>query len=97
MARLKLDPDRMPHPGRTSAERRALDAIGCGQPLGCAPKTLRALLDAGMIEDAGGQMRRDALGSYRVPFYEMTIPTHIAWCSAVATTNEEMAGLEGLI
>ena len=89
--------DRPPHPGRTSAERRALDKIGCGQPPGCSPKTLKALLDAGMIEDTGGQIRRDALGSYRVPFYEMTIPTHMQWCSAVAATDEEMAGLEGLV
>lgn len=50
-----------------------------------------------MIEDTGGQVRRDALGVYRVPFYEMTIPTHIVWCSAVAATDEEMAGLEGLV
>jgi len=28
----KPDPDRMPHPGRTSAERRALDRVGCGAP-----------------------------------------------------------------
>lgn len=33
--------NRVPHPGRTSAERRALDKIGCGQPPGCSPKTLR--------------------------------------------------------
>ena len=41
----KPDPDRLPHPGRTSAERRALDRIGCGEPPGCSPKTLRRLLD----------------------------------------------------
>ena len=91
------DTSRPPHPGRTSAERRALDKIGCGQPPGCSPKTLGAMIAAGMIEDTGGQMRRDALGSYRVPFYEMTIPTHMQWCSAVAATDEEMAGLEGLV
>ena len=44
---------RPPHPGRTSAERRALDAIGCGQPPRCSPKTLKALLDAGLIVDVG--------------------------------------------
>lgn len=35
-------------------------------------------------------MRRNALGTYRVPFYEMTIPTHMAWCSAVAATEGKM-------
>ena len=88
---------RMSHPGRTSAERRALDKIGCGQPPGCSPKTLKTLINAGMIEDTGGVMRRDALGEYRIPFYEMTIPTHMQWCSAVAAIDEEMADLEGLV
>ncbi|MCJ2098001.1 hypothetical protein [Methylobacterium sp. E-046] len=38
----------------TSAERRALDRIGCGEPPACSPKTLRNLLDAGLIVDVGG-------------------------------------------
>jgi hypothetical protein len=88
------DPDRLPHPGRTSAERRALDRIGCGEPPSCSPKTLRSLLDAGLIVDAGGETRRDALGSYRVPSYAMPIPVHMQWCSAVAFTDEEMAAFE---
>ena len=84
-------PDRMPHPGRTSAERRALDCIGCSESPRCSPKTLRSLLDAGLIVDVGTQTRRDALGSYRVPSYAMPIPVHFTWCSAVAATDEEMA------
>ncbi|MBE7197745.1 MAG: hypothetical protein INR70_08085 [Parafilimonas terrae] len=92
----KSDPDRMPHPGRTSAERRALDRIGCGEPPRCSPKTLRNMLDAGLIVEAGGQIRRDALGEYKIPNFEMPIPVHMAWCSAVAATDEEMAAMEGL-
>jgi hypothetical protein len=69
---------RPPHPGRTSAQRRALDAIGCGEPPRCSSKTLKALLDAGLIEETGGEIRRDALGSYRIPTYEMPIPVHNA-------------------
>lgn len=88
--------DRMPHPGRTSAERRALDASGCGEPPRCSPKTLKAMLDAGLIVDAGGETHRDALGSYRVPSYAMPIPVHMQWCSAVAATDEELAAMEGL-
>ena len=92
--------DRMPHPGRTSAERRALDRIGCGEPPGCSPKTLRRLLDDGLLIDQGGEVRRDALGTYTVPSYAMPIPVHYAWCSAVAFTDKEMAAfkaeLEGL-
>jgi hypothetical protein len=44
----------MPHPGSTSAERRALDRIGCGELPAWSPKTLRNLLDAGLIVDVGG-------------------------------------------
>ncbi|TXN76172.1 hypothetical protein FV228_01350 [Methylobacterium sp. WL18] len=93
----KLDPDRRPHPGRTLAQRNALDAIGCGEPPRCSPKTIRALLDAGLIVDTGGEVRCDALGSYRIPSYAMPIPVHMQWCSAIAATDEEMASLEGLV
>ena len=86
--------DRMPHPGRTSAERRALDRVGCGEPPGCSPKTLRRLLDDGLLIDQGGETRRDALGAYRVPSYGMPIAVHYQWCSAVAFTDEEMAEFE---
>ena len=85
---------RMSHPGRTSAERRALDRIGCGEPPTCSQKTLRNMLDAGLIGDVGTKTRRDALGSYRVPSYAMPIPVHFQWCSAVAATDEEMAANE---
>jgi hypothetical protein len=84
----------MPHPGRMSAERRALDRIGCGEPPRCSPKTLRDMLDAGLIVDAGGEIRSDALGSYRVPAYAMLISVHMQWCSALAATDEEMVVFE---
>ena len=90
----KPDPDRLPHPGRTSAERRALDRIGCGEPPRCSPKTLRNLLDAGLIVDVGTETRRDALGVYQIPKFAMPIPVHFAWCSAVAFTDEEMEAFE---
>ncbi|KAA0122860.1 hypothetical protein CIW48_15575 [Methylobacterium sp. P1-11] len=85
---------RMPHPGRTSAERRALDRIGCGEPPSCSMKTLRNLLEAGLIVDVGTETRRDALGSYRVPSYAMPLAVHYQWCSAVAFTDAEMAEFE---
>lgn len=85
---------RMPHPGRTSAERRALDRVGCGELPSCSLKTLKALLDDGLLIEEGGEVRRDALGTYRVPSYAMPIPVHFQWCSAVAFTDEEMAAFE---
>ena len=94
MPNAKTAERRPPHPGRTSAQRRALDAIGCGQPPRCSAKTVAALLDAGLIIDAGTETRRDTLGEYRIPAYEMPTPVHIAWCAAVAMSDAEMAALE---
>jgi hypothetical protein len=34
----KADIDRLPHPGRTSAERRALDRVGWAEPPRRSPK-----------------------------------------------------------
>lgn len=90
----KPDPDRMPHPGRTSAERRALDRVGCGEPPSCSPKTLGRLLEDGLLIDQGSEVRRDALGSYAVPSYAMPLAVHYQWCSAVAFADEEMAEFE---
>ena len=70
---LQSDPDRMPHPGRTSAERRALDRIDCGEPPACAQK----MLAAGLIVEAGSQTRHDAPGKYKIPNFEMPIPVHM--------------------
>lgn len=88
------DPDRPPHPGRTSTERRALDRVGCGKSPGCSAKTLKALLDDGLLVDHGGEVRRDAFGLYKVPSYGMPIAVHFQWCSAVAFTDEEMEAFE---
>ncbi|GJD47245.1 hypothetical protein AFCDBAGC_5138 [Methylobacterium cerastii] len=55
---------------------------------------MKALLADGLIEETGGEVRRDALGSYQMPTYEMPIPVHMQWCSAVAATDEEMAAFE---
>ncbi|MHB2208264.1 hypothetical protein [Methylobacterium sp. CM6257] len=90
----KHDPARMPHPGRTSAERRALDRIGCGEPPRCSPRTLRNLLDAGLIVEQGEEIRRDALGVYTVPSCAMPLAIHMQWCNAVAFTDEEVAAFE---
>jgi hypothetical protein len=91
------DPTRMPHPGRTAAEREALDRVGCGEPPGCSHKTLRNLLDAGLIVEAGSQTRRDSLGEYQIRAYAMPVAVHMRWCAAAEVTDEEMAELEGLL
>ena len=78
------------HPGRTPAQRRVLDAIGYGDPSPImALSTKRTLLAAGLIEETGHQtVRRDRFGDITVPTYEMPIPVHIVWCSAVSASDE---------
>ncbi len=83
--------DRPPHPGRTAAERRALDAIGCGNfTPAMAPKVRQRLLEAGLIVQCGERLIGRSPLAVRIPEYEMPIPVHFQWCSAVAATDEEM-------
>lgn len=56
------------------ARNRLISAASCSD---CSPKTLRNMLDAGLIVDVGGETRRDAFGSYRVPAYAMPIPVNM--------------------
>ena len=74
------------HPGTTPAERRVLDAIGCGDS--CPPMTARtrdAMLRKGLIHKVGErELGRDRFGAISLPVYEMPIPIHMVWCKAVA-------------
>lgn len=88
-------PSRPPHPGRTPAERRALDAIGCGETLPVMhPKVRQNLLDAGLIEQCGERQIGAGPFAAHVPIYQMPVLVHFLWCSAVAATDEEMAEFE---
>jgi hypothetical protein len=77
------------HPGRTAAQRRALDAIGCGNyaPI-MARATRDALLRDGLIEPAGE--RRIGTGALAVVIqeFQMPISVHMAWCAAAAAEEE---------
>lgn len=76
-----------PHPGRTVAERRALDTIGCGKfSPAMAPKVRQRLLDAGLIVQCGERVVGTGWSAVRVPEYQMPIPVHMQWCDAVAPT-----------
>lgn len=67
------------HPGKTPAQRRALDAIGCGNyaPI-MADKTRDALLRDGLIEPAGERRFRTGALAVTVQEYQMPIPVHMA-------------------
>ena len=74
------------HPGRTAAQRRALDEIGCGNfSPAMSRKTCDAMVRAGLIEPCGIKvLGRDAFGVISIPEYQMPIPAHMQWCKAVA-------------
>ncbi|MEE7473063.1 hypothetical protein MPAR168_15330 [Methylorubrum populi] len=54
----------------------------------------RNLLDAGLIEQCGERLIGTGPFAVCVPQYQMPIPVHFLWCSAVAATDEEMAEFE---
>lgn len=87
----------MKHPGKTKAQREALDQIGCGNySPRMAPITRDAMLAAGLIRQCGERVvGRDRFGVIAIPEYEMTIPTHMAWCKAVASEEDGQDKEEG--
>ena len=74
------------HPGKTPAQRRALDEIGSGNNSpAMAKSTKKALLDAGLIQKCERQkieLRKigTGLSVVHVDIFAMPIPAHIAWC-----------------
>ena len=81
-----------PHPGKTAAQRRALDAIGCGN---FSPRMLdqvrAAMLKAGLIQPAGVKVYGTGPLAVYVQEYEMPIPVHMAWCKAMADQHADEA------
>lgn len=81
------------HPGKTPAQRRVLDAIGCGNHLPRMTNSTRdAMLKAGLIHSLPDKIvGRDHFGAITIPQYEMPIPVYMQWCSAVAAECEDDA------
>ena len=69
------------HPGRTPAQRRVLDEIGCGNnsPM-MSHATRNALLANGDIVRISDKVLSDNIGKFTISQYEMSIPTHMQWC-----------------
>lgn len=79
------DVDSNRHPGKTRAQRAALDKIGCGQTPFMHPKTEAALVKNGLIVKIGEQIIcQDRFGTVKAPVYEMPIPVHYQWCMAMS-------------
>lgn len=84
------------HPGKSAAQRRALDQIGVGNyaPI-MANATRDAMLRDGLIVEIEPMaLGHDRFGLMTVRQFQMPIPVHMAWCDAVAFTDEEMAAFE---
>jgi hypothetical protein len=80
----------MKHPGKTPAQRRVLDAIGCGNhsPI-MADSTREALLRRGLIVEVAPRFEPFSGGlAMKVRQFDMPIPVHMAWCDAMATDND---------
>ena len=77
----------MSHPGRTAAQRRILDEIGCGNYSPMMSDAMRdRLLTNGLIRKCGERHELVTGGKFKVIIeeFEMTIPTHIEWCKEMA-------------
>ncbi len=72
----------MKHPGKTPAQRRVLDSIGCGERSPYMTKATReAMLRAGLIVELSPlEIPFGGLGHMKVRQFEMPIPVHIEWC-----------------
>lgn len=77
------------HPGKTAAQRRVLDMIGCGEH--CPPMTQGtrdAMLRSGLIVERGRRVvGRDRFGEVSIAQYEMPILVHMQWCEAMSAEN----------
>lgn len=80
------------HPGKTPAQRRALDQIGCGNHSPIMSKATRdALVKAGLIFHVCDKIIGSPPLTMRVAVYDMPIPIHMAWCDAVASEGGDDA------
>lgn len=79
------------HPGRTKAQRDALDRIGGGDKFPPMSRQTRdALLRDGLIVKVGEKtLGKDRFVAIRIPQYEMPVSVHYAWCQAMAGDPEE--------
>lgn len=70
------------HPckGMTNAQIAAFEYIAINQPPQCKWDTIDALLKAGVVERGKGEMRRDAMGVYEIPYFYVPLPIHAQWC-----------------
>ena len=81
----------MKHPGKTPAQRRVLDAIGCGDHSPFMTKaTSERMLRDGLIVEVP-PLKIPFIGSLCMEVRQFDMPTniHIAWCEAMRAESEQ--------
>jgi hypothetical protein len=84
------------HPGKTPAQRRFLDEIGCGNYSPIADKrTIAALLKQGLIEELT-PLQVPLFGSVcmTVRQFQMPLHIHLEWCCSCEDEEPPAQGIE---
>lgn len=77
------------HPGRSPAQRHALNEIGIGNYSPIMAKSTRdALLRRGLIEEISPKVLSGPL-PVTIRQFQMPIPVHIQWCKAMASEADD--------
>ena len=84
----KAQQTKVAHPGKTPAQRRVLDEIGCGNYSPIMDKRTRdALLRQGLIVPLSDRIIYCGSGlggmEVRIPEFQMPTHVHIQWCYSV--------------
>ena len=64
----------------TKVQIAAFEQIAINQPPQCGWKSVDALMKAGVIDRGEDDVRRDAMGIYRIPNYFVPWHVHMQWC-----------------
>lgn len=78
------------HPckGMTKAQRETFERIAINERPTCQWSTIEALLDAGVIERGEDDVRRDAMGIFKIPNFRVPIHVHAQWCAWCSEQEE---------
>lgn len=70
------------HPckGMSRKQREAFEQIAINQHPQDGWRSIDALLKAGVIEKVEGEKRRDAMGVYEIPRFNVPLSVHMQWC-----------------
>lgn len=81
------------HPGKTSAQKRILDEIGCGNhaPI-MAKSTMARMLADGLIVEIGSRSE-PFIGGLKMTIrqFDMPTPVHMAWCDFQSEQHDKDA------